>query len=70
MFKGVRKIESLHPLVMLFAVILDLDTSEITSPKKTFRGQIHDLKTIFRKQGTGLGHVKILVNPTGQKTPS
>jgi phosphotransferase system IIB component len=63
MFKGVRKIESLHPVVILFAEVSDLDAlrQELEHRNKTFRGQIHDIKTIFRKQGTNLGHVKILL---------
>ncbi|EFX81592.1 hypothetical protein DAPPUDRAFT_102056 [Daphnia pulex] len=43
--------------------VTDLDAlpQELEHRSKTFRGQIHDIKTIFRKQGTNLLHLKILL---------
>jgi hypothetical protein len=53
MFKGVRKIESSHPVVVLFAEVTDLDAlrQELEHRSKTFAGRSTTLRLYFESKG-------------------
>jgi hypothetical protein len=69
MFKGVRKIESSHPVVVLFAEVTDLDAlrQELEHRSKTFAGRSTTLRLYFESKGQTCDTSKFFWNPSGQK---